>query len=110
MDKEDLKEFIEYINSLHEIIKANVYINKLEDLKRIIRILSDRLQSGVKAETINIILNEINSTYCTSFECKNDEDFCITLKNVEKYLIGIIEHKINEKIIKNIIKNIFKEK
>ena len=66
MDKEDLKEFIEDTNSLHEIRKANVYINKLEDLKRIIRILSDRLQSGVKAETINIILN--NSTYCTSFE------------------------------------------
>ena len=76
----------------------------LEDLKRIIRILSDRLQPGVKAESINIILNEINSTYCTSFECKSDEDFCITLKNVEKYLIGIIEHKINEKIIKNIFK------
>lgn len=98
------KEIREDINSLHEIIKAKAYINKLEDIKRIIRILSDKLQSGVKAETINIILNEINSTYCTSFECKNDEDFCITLKNVERYLIGIIENKINEKIIKNILK------
>ena len=99
MDKEDLKEFIEDINSLHEIRKANVYINKLEDLKREIR-----YSSVHTIFTINIILNEINSTYCTSFECKNDEDFCITLKNVEKYLIGIIEHKINEKIIKNIFK------
>lgn len=104
MDKEDLKEFIEDINSLHEIRKANVYINKLEDLKRIIRILSDRLQSGVKAETINIILNEINSTYCTSFECKCDEEFYSIFEEVKEYLTRIIENKISEEIIKKMFK------
>lgn len=104
MDKEDLKEFIEDINSLHEIRKANVYINKLEDLKRVIIRLNDGLQPGVRAGAINIVLNEINSIYGTGFGCKCDEEFYSIFEEVKEYLTRIIENKIFEEIIKKMFK------
>mgnify|MGYP003375991720 CR=1 FL=1 len=104
MDKEDLKEFIEDINSLHEIRKANVYINKLEDLKRVIIRLNDGLQPGVRAGAINIVLNEINSIYGTGFGCKCDEEFYSIFEEVKEYLTRIIENKISEEIIKKMFK------
>ena len=58
MDTEELKDFIEDVNSLNEVIKANKYINKLEDLRRVIIRLNDGLQPGVRAGAINIVLNE----------------------------------------------------
>ncbi len=57
MDTEELKDFIEDVNSLNEVIKANKYINKLEDLRRVIIRLNDGLQPGVRAGAINIVPN-----------------------------------------------------
>ena len=52
MDTEELKDFIEDVNSLNEVIKANKYINKLEDLRRVIIRLNDGLQPGVREEQL----------------------------------------------------------
>lgn len=100
MDTEELKEFIEDVNSLNEVIKANKYINKLEDLRRVIIRLNDGLQPGVRAGAINIVLNEINSIYGTGFGCKCDEEFYSIFEEAKEYLTRIIENKITEEIIK----------
>lgn len=80
MDTEELKDFIEDVNSLNEVIKANKYINKLEDLRRVIIRLNDGLQPGVRAGAINIVLNEINSIYGTAFGGKVMKNFIVYLK------------------------------
>ena len=100
MDTEELKDFIEDVNSLNEVIKANKYINKLEDLRRVIIRLNDGLQPGVRAGAINIVLNEINSIYGTGFGCKCDEEFYSKFEEAKEYLTRIIENKISEEIIK----------
>ena len=102
IDREEWKDFIEDVNSLNKVIKANKYINKLEDLRRVIIRLNDRLQPSVRA--INIVLNEINNIYGTVFGCKCDEEFYSIFEEAKEYLTRIIENKISEEIIKKMFK------